>query len=418
MPWGPSLWRLAIAIGITQLISWGSVYYAFALVISQLGQATHTDRTTVVGAFSVALLVSGLCSAPVGRWIDRHGGRGLMSAGSLAAALLLVALTQVNSTWQLYAVWMGLGVVMAANLYDPAFTVLAQAFAGQHRQAITVVTVFGGLASTVFWPLTQTLVQHLGWQQALWVLAALHLLVNLPVHVLMLPSTSSGRLAKDPAVSARPTAPTAPTALEQQPPTALLRDPVFYGLCLAFTGNALVFSAMAVHFISLMQQKGLSGAEAAWIGACIGPMQVLGRLLEHQFLSHWAASKVGRVAMWMLPCSLLLLSALNTQLPGLLLFAFLYGVGNGVMTLVRGALPVELYGRSRYGAVNGALATPVQWAKAAGPVAAAWVLAGFSDEQHLLWLLAVVSGASALVFSLVTKTPRSSVTPNDKPAQN
>lgn len=407
----PAPWRLAIAIGITQLISWGSVYYAFSLVIGQLGQAASADRTTVVGAFSAALLVSGLCSAPVGRWIDRHGGRGLMSAGSLAAALLLVALTHVSTAWQLYAVWMGLGVVMAANLYDPAFTVLAQAFAGKHRQAITVVTVFGGLASTVFWPLTQTLVEHLGWQQALWVLAALHALVNLPVHALMLPRTASG------CMSAEPPPATAHKAHEA-PRTALLRDPVFYGLCLAFTGNALVFSAMAVHFISLIHSKGLTLAQAAWIGACIGPMQVLGRLLEHQFLSHWAASRVGLVAMWMLPCSLLLLSMLDTQLPGLLLFAFLYGVGNGVMTLVRGALPVELYGRSHYGAVNGALATPVQWAKAAGPVAAAWMLAGFSDVQHLLWILATVSGLSALVFGLVTRPKPAAVIPNDKPAQN
>ncbi len=407
----PPPWRLAIAIGITQLISWGSVYYAFSLVMGQLGQAASTDRTTVVGAFSVALLVSGLCSAPMGRWIDRHGGRGLMSAGSLAAALLLVALTQISSTLQLYAVWMGLGVVMAANLYDPAFAVLAQAFAGKHRQAITVVTVFGGLASTVFWPLTQYLVQHLGWQEALWVLAALHLLVNLPVHAWMLPRTASGRpLSEVPAAAVNKEL--------QSPPTALLRDPVFYGLCLAFAGNALVFSAMAVHFISLMHSQGLTLAQAAWIGACIGPMQVLGRLLEHQFLSHWAASKVGRVAMWMLPCSLLLLSLLDTQLPGLLLFTFLYGVGNGVMTLVRGSLPVELYGRSRYGAINGALATPVQWAKAAGPVAAAWVLAGFSDAQHLLWILALLSGASALVFGLVTRPGRAALTPNDTPAQN
>jgi MFS family permease len=407
----PAPWRLAIGIGITQLISWGSVYYAFSLVIGQLGQAAGTDRTTVVGAFSAALLVSGLCSAPMGRWIDRHGGRGLMTAGSLAAALLLVALTQVNSTLQLYAVWMGLGVVMAANLYDPAFAVLAQAFAGKHRQAITVVTVFGGLASTVFWPLTQTLVAHLGWQAALWVLATLHVVVNLPVHAWMLPRTASGHMQRE-----MPQASTKPTL--DAPRTAVLRDPVFYGLCLAFTGNALVFSAMSVHFISLLHHKGLTMAQAAWIGACIGPMQVLGRLLEHQFLSHWAASRVGRVAMWMLPCSLLWLSMLNTQWPGLLLFAFLYGVGNGVLTLVRGALPVELYGRSHYGAVNGALATPVQWAKAAGPVAAAWVLASFSNTQHLLWLLAVLSGASALVFGIATKARRAAITPNDKPAQN
>jgi MFS family permease len=417
-PGEPPAWALAVAIGVAQLISWGSVYYAFSLVISQLGQAAHTDRTTVVGAFSVALLVSGLLSTPVGRWIDRHGGRGVMAAGSLAAALLLVALTHVGSTSQLYAVWIGLGAVMAANLYDPAFAVLSQAFAGRQRQAITVVTAFGGLASTVFWPLTQALVQHLGWREALWVLAALHLLVNLPVHALLLPRTASGRRT----AAARQSGPLMPAAETTGQPTAaprprLLNDPVFQGLCLAFTGNSLVFSALSVHFISLMNSQGLTLAQAAWVGACIGPMQVLGRLLEHRFLSHWQPSRVGVAAMWMLPCALLLLAVAGTHIAGLLAFAFLYGVGNGVMTLVRGALPAELYGRAHYGAVNGAMATPVQWAKAAGPVAAALVLARAGGTEQLLWLLAGLAAAAAGVFTLAARSPRP-LTPGGKPARN
>lgn len=407
-------WALAVAIGVAQLISWGSVYYAFSLVISQLGQAAHADRTTVVGAFSVALLVSGLLSAPVGRWIDRHGGRGVMAAGSLAAALLLVALTHVGSTAQLYAVWVGLGTVMAANLYDPAFAVLSQAFAGRQRQAITVVTVFGGLASTVFWPLTQALVQHLGWREALWVLAALHLLVNLPVHALLLPRTASGRriapVASPTAAAGQSDRLTLAAETTGQPTAAprprLLNDPVFHGLCLAFTGNALVFSALSVHFISLMNSRGLTLAQAAWVGACIGPMQVLGRLLEHRFLSHWQPSRVGVAAMWMLPCALLLLAVAGTHIAGLLAFVFLYGLGNGVMTLVRGALPAELYGRAHYGAVNGAMATPVQWAKAAGPVAAALVLARAGGTEQLLWLLAGLAAAAAGVFSLAARSTR------------
>jgi MFS family permease len=136
----------------------------------------------VVGAFSVALLVTGLASAPVGRMIDRHGGRWVMTTGSLAGAVLLMALPRVTSASQLYAMCALLGLVMATTLYDPAFAVLGQVFRERQRKAITALTLFGGLASTVFWPLTQTLIQRYGWQCALFVLGLLNLLACAPLH--------------------------------------------------------------------------------------------------------------------------------------------------------------------------------------------------------------------------------------------
>jgi len=351
-------WFVVIALGITQIIAWGSIYYAFALLIDPLAIAVSAGKATIVGAFSVALLIAGLLSSPIGALIDRYGGRWVMTIGSVAGALLLFALSYVNTVTQLYLVWACLGPVMAATLYDPAFAVLTQTFKDQQRKAITVLTLFGGFASTVFWPLTQALIQTRGWQDALAALALLNLLVCAPLHVLVLPRDSGSSLVIDHPLVGR-------AALK-----TLLCDPTFYGLCAAFTGNALVFSAMSVHLISLLNSKGLSLADAAWVGALIGPMQVLGRILEYVFLSKIPPSRVGTIAMWLLPTSLVLLAVLHGQSFWFVLFALLYGASNGVVTIVRGAIPIELYGQSNYGAVNGAMATPVLIAKAAGPILA------------------------------------------------
>lgn len=374
-----------VVLGVTQIIAWGSIYYAFALLVGPLARATGSEESVVVGAFSVSLLLAGLVSAPVGRWIDRFGGRNIMVAGSVLAGALLLALAHVQSATQLYLVWAGLGLAMAATLYDPAFAVLAQVFQDRQRKAITALTLFGGFASTVFWPLTQWLIDTQGWQGALLVLGGLNLLVCAPLHA-MLPGSRPSAHREG-----------APVPVDQGL-AAVWRDPAFYWLCAAFTGNALVFSAMSVHLIPLLQGKGLSASQAAWVGAMIGPMQVLGRVLEYAFLSRVQASRVGLLAMWMLPVSLGLLAVAGPQLGALAVFALLYGMGNGVMTIVRGAVPAELYGREHYGAVNGAMATPVLIAKAAGPLAASLVLAG-AHPASLIACLAGVGVLSGLLFA-------------------
>jgi len=343
----------------------------------------------------VALVAAGLESAPIGRLIDRYGGRWVMTAGSLLGGLLLVALPHVSTAWQLYGLWALVGLAMAATLYDPAFAVLAQVFRERQRKAITALTLFGGFASTVFWPLTQALMQRYGWQDALLVLGLLNMLLCAPLHWMTLPG-SRGKTENAPGKAAP-----SRTDLSQ-----VLRDPKFYGLCAAFTGNALVFSAMSVHMISLLQGKGLTLSQAAWVGALIGPMQVFGRVLEYSFLSRWTASRVGTLAMWLLPVSLGVLALPGSHLGPLAMFALLYGGGNGVMTIVRGAVPAELYGREGYGAINGAMAAPVLIAKAAGPTVASLVLSITGQPAALLLCLSAVASASALVFAAAARRSR------------
>jgi len=378
------------ALGIAQIVSWGSLYYAFSFLIAPLMEASGADKPTVFAAFSLGLLVSGLLSAPVGALIDRRGGRGVMTAGSLAGAILLALLSRVESVAALYAVWAGLGAVMAATLYDPAFAVITRLFSTSYRRAITALTLFGGFASTVFWPLTQFLIAAIGWRDALLVLAALNLVVCVPVHWRVLPPGGGART--------RAAVPAGTGAFR-----TALRTPVFYLLTIAFTGNALVFSATQVHLMSMLQAKQLSAASAALVGAMIGPMQVTGRVLEFAFASRLSASTVGILAMAFLPIALWLLSIAGVQWPLLVAFAVVYGIGNGAMTIVRGAIPAELFGRDAYGAINGAMAAPVTVAKAAGPLVAALLFAWLDGYDATVLVLIGIGAVSTAVFVLSTK---------------
>lgn len=314
-----------------------------------------------------------------------------MTAGSLAGAVLLALLSRVESVVALYAVWAGLGAVMAATLYDPAFAVITRLFSTDYRRAITALTLFGGFASTVFWPLTQFLIAEIGWRQALLVLAALNLVVCVPVHWWVLAPGSAGPRR-------RAVAPVGPGAFR-----TALRTPVFYLLTIAFTGNALVFSATQVHLMSMLQAKQLSAASAALVGAMIGPMQVTGRLLELAFASRLSASTVGILAMAFLPIALWLLNIAGVQWPLLVAFAVVYGIGNGAMTIVRGAIPAELFGRDAYGAINGAMAAPVTVAKAAGPLVAALLFGWLGGYDGTVLVLIVIGAVSTAVFVLSTR---------------
>lgn len=384
-------WQLLIALGVTQIVSWGSIYYAFALLLEPLQRDLGAGKSEVAGSFSVALLVSGLCATAVGRTIDRLGGRWVMTAGSLAAAVLLAALSQVQSTPALYLVWIGLGVAMAATLYEPAFVVIAQVYRLNYRRALTVLTLFGGFASTVFWPITTWLIEHFGWREAVLWLAAINLLLCVPLHLVLLPRTGGAAAA-------------VPQASAATAPPRLWADRRFRALTVAFLAHYVVVSAIAAHLIALLLARGMSPAAAAGIGALIGPMQVAGRVVEYGASRWLTVGQVGRVAALAMPMSLLALLWAGTNVLGLAAFAVLFGAGNGAMTVVRGALPVEMYGRDHYGAIAGALATPGLLARAVGPIFAALLWSALGGYERVTVVLAVVAAIGATAFAAATRT--------------
>ncbi len=378
-------WTVVVALGITQITAWGSIYYVYALLLSHLERDLAISKDVAVGAFSIALLISGLLAPIVGRRIDERGGRGLMVAGSVAGGIGLVLAGQVQTVWHLYAVWALLGIAMAATLYEPAFAVLTRLFEDRYRQAITVLTLFGGFASTVFWPLSQWLIDVYGWRDALVILGMLNLAGCSLIHATLLPGNDDEHAARKRSSS------------RDKDLRSVLREPSFYLLCGAFTANALVFSAMAVHMLPMLQEKGLTPIQAAAIGAMVGPMQVAGRIVEMLFGRRFKATHIGLVAMGLLPLSLVLFAMLGQATLPYLLFALLYGAGNGVTTIVRGTIPAEVFGRAHYGAVNGAMAAPVLLAKAGGPLVAATVWMTFGSYSTLAVVLAACAALSIVL---------------------
>lgn len=382
-------WRVVWALAVTQIVSWGSLYYAFALLLGPIEAELHWARTSVVGAFSVSLLVAGVAAFPAGALIDRFGGRMPMALGSLCAAALLALVAVTHSLMVFYLLWAGLGLCMAATLYEPAFAVIYRSFRADARKAVTALTLVAGFASTVFWPLTGALVEKLGWRGAVGALALLNLLVCFPLHVLML-EDAAARGAGGRAEVRRPLP---------------LRAPAFWLLGVVFTANMLAFSALSVHLVPLLSERGLSMVQTLMLVALVGPMQVAGRIVEYLLGRRVSAVASGVTALASLPVALVLLAAGGSRLALLGAAIALYGASNGVMTIVRAVVPADLFGRERYGALNGALSVPVVVSRAAGPVAASLLWSAGGGYGPVLYALASIAALALVAFWLAIRNP-------------
>lgn len=394
-----SPWPLVLALAVTQIISWGAIFYAFSVLLGPIEREMHWSRDAIVGAFSLSVLVTGLGAAPVGMLIDRAGGRVVMSLGSVLSALTLAYMSQTQSLVTFYAAWIALGVAAAMLLYEPAFAVIYQTFASNARTAITGLTLLAGFSSTIFWPLTHTLVVGLGWRDTLLVMAALNALVCLPLHALALPRKRADRRHE----RALHTTPETPSSSKRRL-GAIVRTRSFWLLAFAFTGNILAFACLSVHLIPLLQEKGFSADGAVWLAALVGPMQVSGRLMEFTAGRRVSPTKGAIIALAVLPIGLfaLLIVAQSMWLLGVV-FVALYGASNGVMTIVRATIPAELFGRKHYGAVNGALAGFVIVTRAAAPLVASVLWTRWGGYDGILWLLALASLLAAVLFHFALK---------------
>jgi MFS family permease len=364
-------------------------------LITPIEHELQWTRNAIVGAFSLSMVVSGAVAVPAGILIDRLGGRLVMSVGSVAAAGLLALMSQVQSLPAFYAIWLGLGVVMAAVLYDAAFTVITAQFGTSARKAITTLTLAGGFASTVFWPLTQWLVASLGWRSAVGILALLNLVICAPLH-LLLPKSVQHHAREHPTEGETPSA-DAP-ALRQ-----IVRGRRFVFLAAAFTCNMLAFSALSIHLIPLLNERGFSAADAVWLAAVVGPMQVAGRVVEYTVGGRFKSAHVAAVAFILLPVALVILRFAGLNWSLVVLFVALYGASNGIMTIARGTLPAEVFGRARYGALNGALAAPVLASRSLGPLVAALIWSAAGGYQVVIVALVAIASIAAVSFYVAMK---------------
>jgi MFS family permease len=381
LPWALA-WRLALG----QIVAWGILYYAFTVVVGPMQAGTGWSRTFLNSGLSLGLLMWGLLALPVGAWIQRRGGREVMTAASAlgGGALILMGLAPDRT---LYVVaWLMLGASMAGMLYDAAFAVVTQTFGADYRRGITLITLVGGLASTVFIPVAQFAVDHLGWQYALVALGLFQIVLGVPLHALAVPAF---RKADGTASSASPRARWSDWWQEFRRDVG---DPRFVGLAVWFTAHAAAFTGLIFQLVPLLQALHVENATILQAIAIIGPMQVLGRLLLTSRGNHFSTLRVGRWAMVSLSAAMLILLLLPPHLVWLGLFAALYGAGNGVTTILRGTSIAELFGRERYPELNGALSVPAVFAKAAAPLALAGLWSATGEPN------VVFAGVLALVL--------------------
>jgi MFS family permease len=376
-----------------QLISWGLVYYTFPLFVLPMQKELGWSRDEIYGALSAGLLVAGLCSIPVGAWIDRGHGRKLMTGGSAVAALLLAVWSQTESLPLFYVVWIGLGFCQAVILYEPAFAVITRVFGPDFRRAILLMTFLGGLAGSVGIPFAQFLIERLGWRPSLEVMAAINLGVAFCIHWLFVPGPRDKPIPiAAPSVKADAGPGRSPLALA-------VRVPAFWGLVVAFAGYGLAFSAMSFHLIPLLVERGVEMNVVMIIIALIGPMQVVGRVLLMAGQRLITTIQLGALVYFAFPISMAMLALGVRAFFWLVVFAVIYGVANGLVTILRGISVPEFIGPEGYGVVSGALTMPTNIMRAAGPLLASigWSMAG--SYTPVLWVLAAIMLVAACGFA-------------------
>ena len=263
-------WVIVAALSVTETVTWGIVYYGFPVFLRPMEAELGASRVAVTAAFSIGLGVSALAGIPVGRWIDAHGPRGIMTLGSCLACVLTFAWAHVQSVAALYAVWFGLGLAMAATLYEPAFAAVVSWFRQGRERALLTVTLVAGLASTIFMPIEAWLLERLGWRAALMTLAVVLAVITIPIHALLL---RRGTAAHATATSSGAGAPSSMTLGEAA------RTLVFWVLFVAFFVGNFATASITTHLIPYLVEHGYSAAVAAAVIGWTGAMQLPGRML-------------------------------------------------------------------------------------------------------------------------------------------
>lgn len=378
-------------LGLGQICSWGTLYYCFPLVATAMEADLGWSKSELYGALTFGLILAALLTYPVGLAVDRGYGRVLMAASSLVASGGLVAWSFVQSTIVFFALTGLLGALQATLLYEPAFAIMARRVGPlRARSGITLITLWGGFASTVFIPVEQVLLDHWGWRASLWALAAVNAIWALGYYWLVRPerdvmhaSSASGRAAH--------------AARDRDAVRLALRGPVFWLLLAAMTVYAVAFSAFTFHMYPMLQDLHLDAIEVVQSLAVIGPAQVAGRIIITVFASRAPMRVIGSVVISVFPFVFFLLARPSPSFGLVAVLIAAYGLSNGIFTIVRGLVVPEMVSRHAYGAINGLLILPMAMGRALAPVAAAWLWA-VQQSYHLVIL--AIAWSSVLLVAL------------------
>ena len=390
-------WVVGGTLATTETISWGILYYAFAAFLIPMQQELGWSTAALTGAYSLALLVSGLAAIPVGRWVDRRGPRLLMTLGSIGGTLLLLAWANIGTLPAFYLLWAAMGLVMAATLYEPAFTVVAVWFRQARSRALLLLTFVAGFASTIFLPVATALIERSGWRHALVILAVFLAVTTIPAHALILRRRPEDLgLHPDGALPA----PAVRTSAAERDGISLqvaLGEHAFWWLTAAFFLGTLSSVAVSVHLIPFLLRDGYGPGFAAMATGLIGATQVAARVAVTLAGNRLPAVPLTAAVFALQGAAVLILLSWQ-QAGGVLLAVVLLGAGRGAVTLMRASLIAERYGRTHYGAIGGALALFVSGAAALAPVGAGLAYQLTGGYPVVFLGLAGISGLAAMAM--------------------
>ena len=367
------------ALGIGQILAWGTSFYFPAVFAEPIVAETGWPLSYVVAGTSLGLLVAGLISPQVGRVIDKRGGRPVLLASSLCYATGLAGIGASPVLPVYLASWVLIGIGMGTGLYDAVFAALGRMYGSEARTPITNLTLFGGFASTVCWPLSAFMIEHAGWRAACFIYAGLHLFLVLPLQMAV--------------VRAAPATGAAAVGAQQghnETPPVRNEMLIFTLLAVVLSIAAGIGSVVVVHLLIFLQARGLDFAVAVSLGTLFGPAQVGARVIERLFGSHYHPVWTMIASCTLMAIGLLLLYG---AVPTLLLVILLYGAGYGISWIGRGTLPLALFGPVRFPRLMGKLAFPSLIIQALAPSAGAFLIEsrGVNATIGVLTLLAVMN---------------------------
>ncbi|MGF6308917.1 MFS family permease [Bradyrhizobium sp. i1.8.4] len=383
--------RVVIALGLAQLVSWGATYYLIGAFGEQIAADLGWSRDIVYGGFAAALLVMGVTSPLVGRLVDSRGGRQVMVAGAVINALGCAGLAVSHQISTYFVSWIVLGLGMRLTLYDAAFAALARIGGSEARRAMSGITLLGGLAATVFWPLGHTLSEHFGWRIAVLAHAGFALL-TIPLHLLIPNKRFAG-------------APDSAAVVPKQPLAVDRRQLAAAGglYAVIMTGANFLNAGMSAHMIAVLSGLGLTVTVAVWVATLRGIGQSAARLCEVLF-----GGRIDPLALNLMACLIMPLAFVAGLFSGAsmemgIAFALLYGACNGILTITRGTLPLILFDYRSYGTLVGRLIVPSFILPAAAPLLYAIVIDRFGNAAalYLSTGLAVMTLLAAVSLKLL-----------------
>ncbi len=382
--------RVLVTLCVTEVTSWGVLYYAFPVVAGDITAATGWPTASITAALSASQLVAALVGIPIGRWLDRRGPRGVMTAGSTLAVPALVAVaTAQNLTW-FFAAWLLAGVAMGAVLYPPAFAALTRWHGPDRVRALTILTLAAGLASTVFAPLTAALTSVLDWRATYLVLAGILALITIPGHWFGLAVPWPER----PAARAR---------YEEADPKRVARSRAFITLTVAFSVAAFATFAVVINLVPLLAERGIDTGTASVALGLGGAGQVLGRLGYSSLTRRTTLRARTAVVLLAMALTTALLGIL-TSVAALIIAVIAAGMARGVFTLLQATAVTDRWGPRYYGRLTGLLSAPLTITMALAPFAGAG-LAAVLGSYSLMFLVLSIFALAAAALGLVSTQP-------------